>query len=222
MRAVALEDGTEIPADLVVMAVGIRPSAALARDAGLEVNRGIVVGANMRTSDPDIFALGECAEAHGQCFGLVAPLYDMAGVVAAQLAGDHSAGFNPSATATKLKVTGINLFSAGDFADGDDCEEIVLRDAARGVYRRLVLKDDKLIGIVLYGDVSHGAWLFDLLKRGADIAEMRETMMFGPGAAEGVLWTLRRPLQRCRMMRKSAAATACARERSSRRSRRNN
>ena len=167
------------------MAVGIRPSAALARDAGLEVNRGIVVGANMRTSDPDIFALGECAEAHGQCFGLVAPLYDMAGVVAAQLAGDDSAAFNPSATATKLKVTGINLFSAGDFADGDDCEEIVLRDAARGVYRRLVLKDGKLIGIVLYGDVSHGAWLFDLLKRGADIADMRETMMFGPGAAEG-------------------------------------
>src|SRR5271166_3425465 len=146
VRAVVLEDG-------------IRPSAALARDAGLEVNRGIVVGANMRTSDPDIYALGECAEAHGQCFGLVAPLYDMAGVVAAQLAGDDSAAFNPSATATKLKVTGINLFSAGDFADGGDREEIVLRDAARGVYRRLVLKDGKLIGIVLYGDVSHGAWL---------------------------------------------------------------
>jgi len=185
VRAVVLEDGTEIPADLVVMAVGIRPSAALARDAGLEVNRGIVVGANMRTSDPDIYALGECAEAHGQCFGLVAPLYDMAGVVAAQLAGDDRAAFNPSATATKLKVTGINLFSAGDFADGGDREEIVLRDAARGVYRRLVLKDGKLIGIVLYGDVSHGAWLFDLLKRGADVADVRETMMFGPGAAGG-------------------------------------
>ena len=125
------------------MAVGIRPNAALARDAGLAVNRGIVVGPDMRTSDPDIFALGECAEAHGQCFGLVAPLYDMASVVAAQLAGDAEAAFNPSATATKLKVTGINLFSAGDFADGEDREEIVLRDAARGVYRRLVLKDDK-------------------------------------------------------------------------------
>ena len=136
-RGVLLEDGTELVADLVVMAVGIRPSAGLARDAGLTVNRGIVVGPDMRTSDPDIFALGECAEAHGQCFGLVAPLYDMASIVAAQLAGDREAAFNPSATATKLKVTGINLFSAGDFADGEDREQIVLRDAARGVYRRL-------------------------------------------------------------------------------------
>jgi nitrite reductase (NADH) large subunit len=182
VRGVRLDDGTVLPADLVVMAVGIRPSAALARDAGLAVNRGIVVGPDMRTSDPDIFALGECAEAHGQCFGLVAPLYDMAGVVAAQLAGDAKAVFNPSATATKLKVTGIDLFSAGDFADGEDREEIVLRDAARGVYRRLVVKGDHLTGLVLYGDVSHGAWLFDLLKRGADISGVRETMMFGPGA----------------------------------------
>ena len=185
MRGVLLDDGTELPADLVVMAVGIHPSAALAREAGLTVNRGIVVGPDMRTSDPDIFALGECAEAHGQCFGLVAPLYDMANIVAAQLAGDADAAFNPSATATKLKVTGINLFSAGDFADGEDREEIVLRDAARGVYRRLVLKNDRLIGVVLYGEVSHGAWLFDLLKRGVDIADIRETMMFGPGAAGG-------------------------------------
>jgi nitrite reductase (NADH) large subunit len=185
VRGVLLDDGTELPANLVVMAVGIRPNTTLARDAGLGVNRGIVVGPDMRTSDPDIFALGECAEAHGQCFGLVAPLYDMANVVAEQLAGVVGAAFNPSATATKLKVTGINLFSAGDFADGQDREEIVLRDAARGIYRRLVLRDGKLTGVVLYGDVSHGAWLFDLLKRGADIADVRETMMFGPGAAEG-------------------------------------
>jgi nitrite reductase (NADH) large subunit len=185
VRGVLLEDGTELKADLVVMAVGIRPNAALAREAGLTVNRGVVVGPDMRTSDPDIFALGECAEAHGQCFGLVAPLYDMANIVAAQLAGDEGAAFNPSATATKLKVTGINLFSAGDFAEGPDREEIVLRDAARGIYRRLVLKEGKLIGVVLYGDVSHGPWLFDLLKRGAEIADVRETMMFGPGAAEG-------------------------------------
>ena len=185
VRGVLLDDRTELPADLVVMAVGIRPSAAIARDAGLAVNRGIVVGPDMRTSDPDVFALGECAEAHGQCFGLVAPLYDMANVVAARLAGDAQAAFNPSAAATKLKVTGINLFSAGDFADDKDREEIVLRDAAHGVYRRLVLKDDRLIGVVLYGDVSHGAWLFDLLKRGADISDIRETMMFGPGAGGG-------------------------------------
>jgi nitrite reductase (NADH) large subunit len=185
VRGVLLEDGTELAADLVVMAVGIRPSAGLACDAGLTVNRGIVVGPDMRTSDPDIFALGECAEAFGQCFGLVAPLYDMANIVAAQLAGDTEAAFNPSATATKLKVTGINLFSAGDFAEGEGREEIVLRDAARGVYRRLVLEKSKLVGVVLYGDVSHGAWLFDLLKRGADIADIRDTMMFGPGASGG-------------------------------------
>jgi nitrite reductase (NADH) large subunit len=185
VRGVLLDDGTELGADLVVMAVGIRPSAALARNAGITVNRGVVVGPNMRTSDPDVFALGECAEAYGQCFGLVAPLYDMANIVAAQLAGDTAAAFNPSATATKLKVTGINLFSAGDFAEGEGREEIVLRDAARGVYRRLVLKEGKLIGVVLYGDVSHGAWLFDLLKRGAEIADIRESMMFGPGAAGG-------------------------------------
>jgi nitrite reductase (NADH) large subunit len=185
VRGVLLDDGTELPANLVVMAVGIRPNTTLARGAGLAVNRGIVVGPDMRTSDPDIFALGECAEAHGQCFGLVAPLYDMANVVAEQLAGAVGGAFNPSETATKLKVTGINLFSAGDFADGPDREEIVLRDAARGIYRRLVLRDGKLTGVVLYGDVSHGAWLFDLLKRGADIADVRETMMFGPGAAEG-------------------------------------
>ncbi len=185
VRAVRLDNGTEIPADLVVMAVGIRPNAALARDAGLDINRGVVVGPDMRTSDPDVFALGECAEAHGQCFGLVAPLYEMANVVAARLAGDDATTFNPSATATKLKVTGINLFSAGDFSDADEKQEIVLRDAARGVYRRLVLQANKLVGVVLFGDVAHGAWFFDLLKRGADIADQRETLMFGPNAAGG-------------------------------------
>ncbi len=186
VRGVLLEDGTEIAANLVIMAVGIRPNATLAKAAGLGVNRGIVVDAAMRTSDPDIFALGECAEAEGQVFGLVAPLYEMANVVAAQLAGDATAAFKASATATKLKVTGINLFSAGDFADAKDREEIVLRDAARGVYRRLVLKDGKLIGVVMYGDTSDGAWFFDLLKSGADIAEMRETLIFGPAFAGGV------------------------------------
>ena len=184
-RAIVLKDGREIPADLVVMAVGIRPALGLAKEAGVKVNRGIVVGADMRTDDADIFALGECAEASGQTFGLVAPLYEMANIVAAQLAGDGKAAFNPSATATKLKVTGINLFSAGDFSDAPDREEIVLRDASRGVYRRLVLKDNRLVGAVLYGDVSHGAWFFDLLKKSADISEHRDVLMFGPSFAGG-------------------------------------
>ena len=185
VEAVVLEDGTRLPADLVVMAVGIRPNAQLAKDAGLSVNRGIAVDNAMRTSDPDIFAVGECAETHGQVFGLVAPLYEMAGVVAAQLAGDTEATFSPSAVATKLKVTGINLFSAGDFAEAKDRQEIVLRDAARGVYKRLVLKDDRIIGVVMYGDTSDGAWFFDHLKKGTDIAPMRETLIFGSAFAGG-------------------------------------
>jgi nitrite reductase (NADH) large subunit len=185
VEAVILEDGTRLPADLVVMAVGIRPNAGLAKTAGLEVGRGIIVDATMRSSDPAIFAVGECAEAHGQTFGLVAPLYEMANVIAAQLAGDASQQFSPSAVATKLKVTGINLFSAGDFAEGRDREEIVLRDAARGIYKRLVLKDGKLIGTVLYGDTADGAWFFDLLKKGTDIGDLRETLIFGPSFAGG-------------------------------------
>jgi nitrite reductase (NADH) large subunit len=186
VEAVELDNGTRLPASLVVMAVGIRPNMQLAKDAGLTVNRGIVVDATMRTSDPDIFALGECAEADGQVFGLVAPLYEMAGTVAAQLAGDAASKFRSSATATKLKVTGINLFSAGDFAEAKDREEIVLRDATRGVYRRLVLKDNRIIGTVMYGDTSDGAWFFDLLKRGSDVADMRETLIFGQNYAGGI------------------------------------
>lgn len=184
VEAVELEDGTRIPADLVVMAVGIRPNAALGKHAGLTVNRGIVVDDQMRSSDPDIFALGECVEHRGATYGLVAPLYEMAGVLATTLVGEPAA-YNGSVTATKLKVTGIDLFSAGDFAEAPDREEIVLRDAARGVYRRLVLKDNRVIGTVLYGDTGDGAWFFQLLREGADIAEMRETLIFGQGYAGG-------------------------------------
>ncbi len=185
VEAVLLEDGTRIAADLVIMAVGIKANAGLAKEAGLDVGRGIKVGPDMRTSDPAIFAVGECAESHGQVFGLVAPLYEMAGVIAAQLAGETSAQFSPSAVATKLKVTGINLFSAGDFAEAKDREEIVLRDAARGVYKRLVLKDDRIIGAVMYGETSDSAWFFDHIKKSTDIAALRETLIFGPAYAGG-------------------------------------
>ncbi len=185
VEAVLLEDGTRLVADLVIMAVGIKANAQIAKDAGLTVNRGIVVDPSMRTSDPDIFAVGECAESHGQVFGLVAPLYEMAGVIAAQLAGNRDAAFAPSAVATKLKVTGINLFSAGDFAEGKDREEIVLRDAARGVYKRLILKGESLVGAVLYGDTGDGAWFFDMIKKGTSIKVLRETLIFGPAYAGG-------------------------------------
>ncbi|QDO99320.1 NAD(P)/FAD-dependent oxidoreductase [Ferrovibrio terrae] len=184
VEGVELEDGTVLPASLVVMAVGIRPNGWLAKESGLTVNRGIVVDDQMRTSDPDIFSLGECVEHRGATYGLVAPLYEMAGVLARTLI-DEPAAYNGSVTATKLKVTGISLFSAGDFAEAKDREEIVLRDAARGVYKRLVLKEGKIIGTVLYGDVEDGAWFFQLLREGADIAEMRQTLIFGQGYAGG-------------------------------------
>jgi len=179
VEGVELADGTIIPATLVVMAVGIRPNAAIAKDAGIDTNRGIVVDHGMRTSDPDILALGECAEVGGQVYGLVAPLYEMARVAASHLAGDETAGFVHSDTPTKLKVTGIDLYSLGDFADGDDREEIVLRDAAAGIYKRLVLKDNRVIGTVLYGETGDGAWFNDLKKKQTDISEMRDTLIFG-------------------------------------------
>ncbi len=184
VQAVELEDGTRLPADLVVMAIGIRPNGALAKDAGLTVNRGIVVDDQMVTSDPDILALGECVEHRGACYGLVAPLYEMAGVLAKTLMNEPVA-YSGSVTATKLKVTGIDLFSAGDFAEAKDREEIVLRDAAQGVYKRLVIKENRIIGAVLYGDTEDGAWFFQKLREGADIADLRDTLIFGQSFAGG-------------------------------------
>ncbi|PWE48821.1 nitrite reductase large subunit [Thioclava sp. NG1] len=184
LRALMLDDGTELPCDLLVMAVGIRPSVALAKDAGLEVERGIQVDAQMQTSDPDILSLGECVEFDGQIFGLVAPLYDQAKVAAQTLTGEASA-YIPREVSTKLKVTGCDLFSAGDFAEGEGREDIVFRDPARGVYKRIVLEGDRVIGAVMYGDVADGNWFYGLIKDGTDISEMRETLIFGPAFQGG-------------------------------------
>ena len=184
VEAVLLEDGTVYPADLVCMAVGIRPEVRLANDAHLDVGRGITVDSQLRTSDPAIFALGECVEHDRQLFGLVAPLYDQARVLAETLLGIEAA-FRPVQTATKLKVTGVDLFSAGDFADAPGREDIVFRDPGRGVYKRLVLEDDRLIGAVLYGDTADGAWFFDKVKTGEDVSALRETLIFGPAFAAG-------------------------------------
>lgn len=186
VEAVVLEDGLEIPTDLVVMAVGIRPNTGLAKQAGLDVGRGVLVDDRMRTSDPDILSIGECVEFRGNVYGLVAPLYEMAEVVATELLGKVERRFANSATATKLKVTGIDLFSAGDFAEGEDREEIVLRDASRNIYRRLVIQENYLIGAVLFGDTADGSWFFQLIKEAADISEMRETLIFGPSFAGAV------------------------------------
>lgn len=184
VEAVLLEDGTVYPADLVCMAVGIRPEVRLANDAHLDVGRGITVDDQMRTSDPAIFGLGECVEHDRQLFGLVAPLYDQARVLAATLLGQPAA-FQPVQTATKLKVTGVDLFSAGDFADAPGREDIVFRDPGRGMYKRLVLEGDRLLGAVIYGDTADGAWFFDLIKQGKDITDLRDTLIFGPAFAGG-------------------------------------
>ncbi len=178
VEAVALDDGTVYPADIVVMAVGIRPEVRIAVDAGLHVERGIVVDDQMVTADPRILAIGECVEHENVVYGLVAPLYEMAKVAACTLA-DVDAAFRPVRTATQLKVTGVALYSAGDFAAAEDREEIVMRDVASGVYRRLVLKNDRVIGAVLYGDTGDGPWFFDLLRAQTDTHEMRDTLIFG-------------------------------------------
>lgn len=184
VEGVKLKDGTLIPASLVVMAVGIRPSVALARDAGLAVGRGIQVDDNMVTSDPAVLAVGECVEHDGQVYGLVAPLWDMCRSLADGLV-EKPSGYRGSVTSTKLKVSGIDVFSAGDFSGGDGCEDIVLRDAGRGIYKRVIVKDDRIVGAVLYGDTADGSWYFDLLKKQEDVADLRDLLIFGQAFAAG-------------------------------------
>lgn len=179
VRALLLDDGTELPCDLLVMAVGIRPNTALAAQSGLAVGKGIHVDDQMVTSDPDVLSLGECVEHNGAIFGLVAPLYDQARVLANTLMGQSDQFVNKEVS-TKLKVTGCDLFSAGDFAEAEDREDIVFRDPARGVYKRLILKGNRIIGAVMYGDTSDGAWFYSKIKDGSDVSEMRETLIFGP------------------------------------------
>ena len=184
VEGVKLKDGTLIPASLVVMAVGIRPSVALARDAGLAVGRGIQVDDHMVTSDPAVLAVGECVEHDGQVYGLVAPLWDMCRSLADGLV-EQPTGYRGSVTSTKLKVSGIAVCSAGDFSGGDGCEDIVLRDASRGVYKRVIVRDDRIVGAVLYGDTADGSWYFDLLKKQEDVSDLRDLLIFGQSFASG-------------------------------------
>ena len=184
VEGVRLKDGREIPAALVVMAVGIRPNVKLARAAGLAIGRGVHVDDHLVTSDANILAVGECVEHNGMVYGLVAPLWDMCRSLADALVATPS-GYSGSVTSTKLKVSGIDVFSAGDFSGGEGCEDIVLRDASRGVYKRVVVKGDRVVGAVLYGDTQDGNWYFDLLKRQADVAEIRDALIFGQAFASG-------------------------------------
>jgi nitrite reductase (NADH) large subunit len=177
--AVRFKDGETIPADLVVMAVGIRPNTALAESAGLHCHRGIVVNDTMQTFDPRIYAVGECVSHRGIAYGLVAPLFEQAKVCANHLAEHGVARYQGSMTSTKLKVTGIDLFSAGDFIGGEGREEIVFQDPGRGAYKKLVLKDNKLAGACLYGDTLDGAWYFELMRDGTDVSDFRDKLLFG-------------------------------------------
>jgi nitrite reductase (NADH) large subunit len=182
---VLLADGREISADLVVLAIGIRPNVELARAAGLDVNRGILVGDDLRTSEPGIYAVGECIEHNGQVFGLVAPIWEQAKVCGARLAGDDSAVYVPPPVFTNLKITGIDVFSAGALAaadEGDD--EITLHDAARGLYKKIVLRDDRVVGSVLYGDVADGPWYVELMRNKVDVSGFRDRLAFGRTFAE--------------------------------------
>ncbi|HEX9627688.1 MAG TPA: nitrite reductase large subunit NirB [Acidiferrobacterales bacterium] len=179
VQGVRLQDGSELTADLVVMAVGIRPNVELARSAGLHCGRGIVVNDTLQTFDPRVYAVGECVEHRKQSYGLVAPLFEMAKVCANHLAELGWARYEGSMTSTKLKVTGIDLFSAGDFHGDAGSDEIVLADAARGVYKKLVLQDNRIRGAVLYGDTVDGAWYFQLMRDGQDVKDIRGDLLFG-------------------------------------------
>jgi nitrite reductase (NADH) large subunit len=184
-EGVQLADGRFVPADLVVLAIGIRPNIDLAKAAQLEVNRGIVVTDDMRSSDPAIFSVGECTEHRGNVFGLVAPIWDQAKVCAARLAGDEEALFASRALATSLKITGVDVFSAGALMaadEGDD--EITLRDDSRGLYKKIVLRDGKLVGAVLYGDVADGQWYLQMMRDKDDVSALRDRLVFGRAFAE--------------------------------------
>ena len=184
VKSIKFKDGTEVPADLVVMAVGIRPNTELAQSMRLHVDRGIVVTDTMQTvTDARIYSVGECAAHRGIAYGLVAPLFEQAKVAANHLAEYGIGRYQGSLTSTKLKVTGIDLFSAGNFTGGEGFEEIVMSDPFGGVYKKLVIKDDKLVGACMYGDTVDGSWYFKLLREGRNVADIRDKLMFGEGGA---------------------------------------
>jgi NAD(P)H-dependent nitrite reductase small subunit len=177
--SILFDDGREIEADLVVMAAGIRPNIDLAKSAGLRCDRGVLVNDTMQTFDPSIYAVGECVQHRNSTYGLVAPLFEQANVCATHLAEFGIGHYTGSLVSTQLKVTGIDLFSAGDFLGGPTSESLVMRDAKRGVYKRLVIENNKVRGAVLYGDVKDGPWYFELMTQGRDIGAFRDKLLFG-------------------------------------------
>jgi nitrite reductase [NAD(P)H] large subunit len=182
VRGVELTDGRRIDADAVIFAAGIRPNVALAKDAGIPVNRGILVDDVMQSGAPEIYALGECAEHRGICYGLVEPAYEQARVLARHLA-DGDAAYGGSVVATNLKVSGVSVFSAGDFMGAEGSEAIVLNDVRRGIYKKLVISEGRLTGAVLVGDVADALWYLELIRNRQPIARIRSEMMFGRALA---------------------------------------
>ncbi|MBI5899300.1 MAG: NAD(P)/FAD-dependent oxidoreductase [Rhodocyclales bacterium] len=181
VEGVRLRDGRTLAADLVVVAVGIQPNTELARQSGIQCERGILVNETMQTFDPRVYAIGECVEHKGQTYGLVAPLFKQAKVAANQLAGAGFARFEDSVMATKLKITGIDLYSAGNFTGGEGFEELVMEDPARGIYKKLVIRDNKLAGALLYGDTENESWYYDMMRDGSNVSELRDGLLFGKG-----------------------------------------
>lgn len=179
VSGIRFKDGQELAADLIVMAVGIRPNIQLAKDSGLHCERGIVVNDAMQTFDPTIYAVGECVQHRQAIYGLVAPLWEQAKVCANHLAQMGIGHYPGSQVSTRLKVTGIDLFSAGDFIADEGDEEIEFRDLRRGVYKKLVLRHGRIAGAVLYGDVSDGSWYYELMIDGVDVTDLRDVLIFG-------------------------------------------
>ena len=180
---VEFSDGTSIPADLVVVAAGIRPNVTLGERAGLTINRGIVVNDHMETSDPDIFAVGECVEHRGVCYGLIAPLLDQAKVLAATMTGHRGPTYEGTLQAAKLKIAGVDVFSAGDWRDADDAEPVRYEDPAMGVYKKLIVRDQKLAGLILVGDASDSHRYMDWLRMSTDLTARRRDLLF-PGPSD--------------------------------------
>ena len=178
VEGIELTDGRRVDADAVIFAAGIRPNIALASDAGIAVNRGIIVDDQLQTGVPGIFALGECAEHRGVCYGLVEPAYEQARILARHLAG-RSATYTGSVVATNLKVSGVSVFSGGDFLGGDGTESLVLSDLGRGTYKKLVISEGRLAGAVLVGDVTDALWYLELMRGCEKVARIRKDMMFG-------------------------------------------
>ena len=186
VEGVALSDDTCIEADLVVVAAGIRPNVDLARSAGLRVNRGVVVNDYMETSSPEIFAVGECVEHRGICYGLVAPLFEQAKVVAATMTGNRGPTYTGTVPATKLKIMGIDVFSAGDWS-GQNAEPVRFEDRALGIYKKLTIRDNKLAGVILVGDTADSHRYMDWLRTDADLTPQRRHLLFPPPAADAGL-----------------------------------